>query len=67
MDFPGGTVVKNPPANAGEEGSVPELGTKPNQKARWGSSTGMVPKSPYVVLSTIVGTGNSEMKDKFSS
>ena len=25
MDFPGGTVVKNPPANAGDEGSVPEL------------------------------------------
>ena len=22
-DFPGGTVVKNPPANAGEVGSIP--------------------------------------------
>lgn len=41
--------------------------TKPNQEASWGSGTGMVPKSPYDVLCTVVGTGNSEMKDKFSS
>ena len=26
MDFPGGTVVKNPPANAGDMGSVPDPG-----------------------------------------
>ena len=25
-DFPGGTVVKNPPANAGDMGSIPDLG-----------------------------------------
>ena len=25
-DFPGGTVVKNPPANAGDMGSIPGLG-----------------------------------------
>ena len=25
-DFPGGTVVKNPPANAGDTGSSPGLG-----------------------------------------
>ena len=25
-DFPGGTVVKNPPANAGDRGSIPGLG-----------------------------------------
>ena len=25
-DFPGGTVVKNPPANAGDTGSSPALG-----------------------------------------
>ena len=24
--FPGGTVVKNPPANAGDMGSIPGLG-----------------------------------------
>ena len=24
--FPGGTVVKNPPANAGDAGSIPGLG-----------------------------------------
>ena len=26
MDFPGGTVVKNPPANAGDTGSSPGPG-----------------------------------------
>ena len=25
-DFPGGSVVKNPPANAGDMGSIPDLG-----------------------------------------
>ena len=27
-DFPGGPVVKNPPSNAGDAGSIPGLGTK---------------------------------------
>ena len=26
MDFPGGPVVKNPSANAGDMGSIPNLG-----------------------------------------
>ena len=26
QDFPGGTVVKNPPANAGDVGSIPGPG-----------------------------------------
>ena len=26
MGFPGNAVVKNPPANAGDVGSIPELG-----------------------------------------
>ena len=25
-DFPGGTMVKNPPANAGDMGSIPDPG-----------------------------------------
>ena len=25
MDFPGSPVVKNPPANAGDKGSIPSL------------------------------------------
>ena len=25
-DFPGGSVVRNPPANAGDTGSIPSLG-----------------------------------------
>ena len=27
--FPGGSVVKNPPANAGDAGSIPEFGRSP--------------------------------------
>ena len=26
QDFPGGSVVKNPPANARDTGSIPDLG-----------------------------------------
>ena len=29
MGYPGGSVVKNPPANARDSGSVPELGRSP--------------------------------------
>ena len=29
MGFPGGTVVKNPPVNAADVGSIPELGRSP--------------------------------------
>ena len=29
--FPGGSVVKNPPANAGDAGSVPGLGRSPGE------------------------------------
>ena len=29
MDFPGGSVVKNPPSNEGDVGSIPELGRSP--------------------------------------
>ena len=29
MVFPGGSVVKNPPANAGDAGSIPGLGRSP--------------------------------------
>ena len=29
MDFPGGSVVKNPPANAGDTDSIPGLGRSP--------------------------------------
>ena len=30
-DFPGGSVVKNPPANAGDAGSIPGLGRSPGE------------------------------------
>ena len=29
QDFPGGSVAKNPPANAGDKGSIPETGRSP--------------------------------------
>ena len=29
LDFPGGSVVKNPPANTGDVGSIPGLGKSP--------------------------------------
>ena len=29
--FPGGSVVKNPPANAGDPGSIPGLGRSPGE------------------------------------
>ena len=29
MGFPGGSVVKNPPANAGNKGSIPGSGRSP--------------------------------------
>ena len=31
MGFPGGSVVKNPPANAGDTGSIPESGRSPGE------------------------------------
>ena len=31
MDFPGGSVVKNSPANAGDGGSIPGLGRSPGE------------------------------------
>ena len=31
-DFPGGSVVKNPPANAGDVGLIPEPGRSPRER-----------------------------------
>ena len=31
LGFPGGSVIKNPPANAGDSGSVPGLGGSPRE------------------------------------
>ena len=31
MGLPGGSVLKNPPANAGDEGSIPGLGRSPGK------------------------------------
>ena len=31
MDFPGGSVVKNPPANAGDASLIPVLGRSPGE------------------------------------
>ena len=32
MGFPGGSVVKNPPANAGDTGLIPGLGRSPGEE-----------------------------------
>ena len=32
MSFPGGSEVKNPPANAGDVGSIPGLGRSPGER-----------------------------------
>ena len=32
MDFPGGSAVKHPPANAGDVGSSPGLGRSPGEE-----------------------------------
>ena len=32
LGFPGGTVIKNPPANAGDMGSVPGSGRSPGER-----------------------------------
>ena len=31
MDFPGGSLVKNPPANEGDKGLIPESGRSPGE------------------------------------
>ena len=31
LGFPGGSVVKNPPANSGDPGSIPQLGRSPGE------------------------------------
>ena len=31
LGFPGGSVIKNPPANAGNSGSIPGLGRSPGE------------------------------------
>ena len=32
MDFPGSSMVKNPPANAGNAGLIPGLGRSPGER-----------------------------------
>ena len=39
--FPGSSVVKNPPANAGDVGSIPELGRSPEEGN--GNTPGLLP------------------------
>ena len=38
LSFPGGSVVKNPPANAGDLGLIPELGRSPGEEMATHSS-----------------------------
>ena len=43
MDFPGGSVVKNLPANAGDAGSIPGLGRSPGE----GNDNPLLPGESY--------------------
>ena len=38
MDFPGGSVIKNLPANAGDRDSIPDLGRSPGKETATHSS-----------------------------
>ena len=46
MGFPGGSVVKNPPANAGDVGSILGLGKIP-WKRKWQPSPVLLPGKPH--------------------
>ena len=59
MDFPGGSVVKNPPANAGDTDSIPDPGRYPHASeqlshmppllglcSRMAATEAQAPKSP---------------------
>ena len=46
LRFPGGLVVKNPPANAGGAGSIPGLGRYP-QRRKWQRTPVFLPGNPH--------------------
>ena len=46
MGFPGGSVVKNPPANAGDVGSILGLGKIP-WKRKWQPSPVLLPRKSH--------------------
>ena len=48
LGFPGGPVVKNPPANIGDMGSIPDLGTKTPYVAEQLSSCGTTPEPKHL-------------------
>ena len=46
LGFSGGSVVKNPPANAGDAGSIPESGRSPGEGNRQ-PTPGFLPGKPH--------------------
>ena len=44
--FPGGSGVKNPPANAGDVGLIPESGGYPSRRWRWQPTPVFLPGNP---------------------
>ena len=59
MGFPGGSMVKNPPANAGDVGLVPELGSSPEKKMVTHST--FLPRNPMdrgALQATVHGVSN---------
>ena len=45
--FPGGSVVKNLPANAGDTGSIPDQGGFPHSAEHWGPYTTTTEPVPW--------------------
>ena len=61
VGFPGGSVVKNPPASAGDMGLIPGLGRSPKVgngnpfQYSWASFVAQLVKNPPAVWETWVG------------
>ena len=48
MGFPGGSVVKNPPANAGDAGSIPGSGRSLGGRKKWQPTPVFLPEKSQV-------------------
>ena len=62
--FPGGSVVKNPPANAGDTDLVPGSGRLPRRR-KWQPTPGLLPENPMdrgAWQATVHGVTNSQTR-----
>ena len=61
--FPGGTVVKNPPANAGDWGLIPELGKSPGPGNGLQNSCRRNPMDGRAWWATVYGVAKRQTTD----